>query len=110
MNPKPASPLTRIALPLLGTALILLLLQTLAPPTLGTVWAALRPAPVSPALAQALAAAPAGETVSFLVVLDAQIDPVALLAEQGLTNAPPADRGAALYAALTATARAEQAD
>lgn len=109
MSPQKSFPIFRFGLPLLGAALLLLLAQFLFSPGMGSAWAALRPAPMSDALAQQLAAAVDGGPVSFLVVLETQVDPAAVLAEQGLTDASPAQRGAALYAALTQTAGTEQA-
>ncbi len=78
----------------------------------------------SPLLAQSNAPAAASQTqiapplraemvaagnVSFLVILDAQLDPAAVVQAAGLDEADALTRRAALYAALTAHARRTQA-
>ncbi len=65
-------------------------------------------ASVAPQLAAQLAAAPDGETVSFLVVLSDQVDAVDFVAGADLSAASRVEKSAALYTALTATARTSQ--
>ena len=64
-------------------------------------------AEVSPFLARELATADGPAT--FLVLLRDQPDPVAILQDAGATDSPRAERLSALYAGLTAQARASQA-
>ncbi len=66
-------------------------------------------APVAPHLAAQLAATPDGETVSFLVVLNEQVDAVDFVDGAEMSAASRSEKSAALYTALTATARTSQA-
>ena len=66
-------------------------------------------ASVAPQLAAQLAAAPEDETVSFLVILSEQVDAEDFVAGADLSAASRVEKSAALYTALTATARSSQA-
>ncbi len=66
-------------------------------------------APIAPRLAATLAAAPDGETVSFLVVMSDQVDAAAFMAAADLRAASRVEKSDALYRTLAATARTSQA-
>ncbi len=106
----------RPGLATLGGVLLLLLL--FAQPGADAVLSA-RPllpqtgAPIAPHLAAHLAAQMAAapdQEISFLVVLDQQVDAAAFLATAQLSAAAQVEKSAALYDQLTATARTSQTD
>jgi subtilisin family serine protease len=100
--------LVRTALPLIGILAILAgLLPTRplyaqAPESAGQILA-----PISPGLDQAFARSKT--PLSFLVILDDQVDAQAVLQAAQVSVASPHERGAVLYAELTETARRTQA-